>query len=86
MSSINRIDTLAPFDDNEDPDSDEDENEEEEGEVVEQDEEEADDLLSQIKSMGLSKDLSNDTVKTNGESTKVRRFFFIPNVLLCMCS
>lgn len=87
MSSINRIDTLAPFDDNEDPDSDEDENEEEEGEVVEQDEEEADDLLSQIKSMGLSKDLSNDTVKTNGESTKaattddIRAFFSAPTLV-----
>merc|ERR1712002_298938 len=59
MSSLGRIDTLAPFDDNEDPDSDEDgEDDDAEDKSInnEKSDGEADDISLQIKGMGLAND------------------------------
>lgn len=89
MSSLGRIDALAPFDDNEDPDSDEegeDDDEEDESINNEKSDGEADDISLAIKGMGLAHDspLLKDKV-TNGVTTKpstvddVRSFFSCPS-------
>lgn len=79
MSNFGRIDALASFDDNEEPDSDEDgeEDDDDKSGKEEQDEGGSDELSLQIKRMGLIKasPLQEDAVKTNGEITKVRRIF-----------
>jgi len=62
MSSFDRLDALAPFDDNEEPDSD-DEDEDEGDTSVSKETEQADDLTLCIEGLGLSKEspLLNDS-------------------------
>lgn len=92
MSSFGRIDTLAPFDDNEDPDSDEGEDDDDEDgdtsinkSTNDDDESSANDIALQIKGMGLANDsplLKEDV--TNGDANEtstvkdVRSFFACP--------
>lgn len=77
MSNFGRIDALAPFDDNEDPDSDEEEDDEEDGEADEAEADRSlnnnhdtstDEISSHIKGMGLNGH-SNGDAGTNGTST-----------------
>lgn len=79
MTSFGKIDALAPFDENEEPDSEPDDDDEEEDEEREEKDDggETDDLSLQIKGMGLSKDspLLKDSLTTNGQhTTEVRNF------------
>ena len=76
MTSIGRINTLAPFDDNEEPDSDDEEEGVESDNDEGEEQEDTSDLALQIKGMGLSKEspLLKDSSKTNGEHTEVREY------------
>jgi len=74
MSNFGRIDALAPFDDNEEPDSDEEEDDEEEGEVEEAEannnhDTSTDEISSHIKGMGLNGHSNGDTNGTPTTST-----------------
>lgn len=90
MSSFGRIDTLAPFDDNEDPDSDEGEDDDDEDgdtsinkSTNDDDESSANDIALQIKGMGLANDsplLKEDV--TNGDANEVIIF----RLFLCLSS
>merc|ERR1711962_1603448 len=88
MSSFGRIDALAPFDDNEDPDSEEEEEEEdqENGDksMNNNHNDSADDISLSIKGMGLAKDspLLKETINGEGKPSTVddvRSFFSCPS-------
>jgi Ran GTPase-activating protein 1 len=85
MSSFGRIDALAPFDDNEDPDSEEEDDDDEEDDSTNNNHDNsADDISLHIKGMGLTTDspLLKDT-DTNDEARPstvddIRSFFSCP--------
>merc|ERR1712243_18091 len=86
MSSLGKLDALAPFDDNEDPDSDDndDDDEDEDNHTDNNHTNSADDISLNIKGMGLTNDsplLQNGL--TNGDTKPstaddVRSFFSCP--------
>jgi len=83
MSSFGRIDALAPFDDNEDPDSeDEDEEDEENGDesINNNHDDSADDISLHIKGMGIANNspLLKDGVSKDSTPDDVRAFFSCP--------
>lgn len=82
MTSFGRIDALAPFDENEEPDSEE---EDEGGEEIEGgDDQETNDLSLCIEGMGLSKDspLLNDSGSTGNQ---VRFIWYFFNLSFSLC-
>merc|ERR1712180_65805 len=87
MSSFGRIDALAPFDDNEDPDSEEEEEEDQENgdkSMNNNHNDSADDISLSIKGMGLAKDspLLKETINGEGKPSTVddvRSFFSCPS-------
>ena len=80
MESYGKKDILGPFDENEEPDSDEEEEEEAEEEEEKSDDEGADELVLEIKGIGLSPD--SKQLKQDQQITNVSFFFIFLSIIL----